>query len=179
MPTTNGPTHPDGQIALDHVRVPLQAGPRRARSARAGGTRGARQHRASRPRNRPALIVMPDRETPGASARLCARPTSSPCRRLSSPDVLPLGPAVGPVEHEGEDGDQDRDLPRLAKPLLDHALERSADQRGGDRRDDDEPRDLLVLASRPSVAARCGTTQRRYPIRSCQKYATTATSVPR
>ena len=97
--------------------------------------RNERRAAASRvsPRKRPALIVIPERETPGARARLCASPTSSPCLRLSSAHVLLLGPPIGPVQHEREDRHQDRDLPRLAEPLLDHALERGADDRRRDR----------------------------------------------
>ena len=37
----------------------------------------------SSPRNRPALMVDPDRDTPGTSARHCAMPTSRPSRQVS------------------------------------------------------------------------------------------------
>ena len=37
----------------------------------------------SRPRNSPALMVAPERDTPGTSARHCARPTMSPSRQVS------------------------------------------------------------------------------------------------
>jgi hypothetical protein len=39
----------------------------------------------SNPSARPALMVAPDRDTPGISARHCASPTRSPSRQVSWP----------------------------------------------------------------------------------------------
>ena len=88
---------------------------------------------------------MPERETPGREREALGEADEKPLAEAQVPHLLPLGAPVGPVEDEGEHGEQDRDLPRLAEALLDHALEGGSDQRRRHGRDDDDPGDLLVL----------------------------------
>ena len=78
------------------------------------------------------MIVMPERETPGMSARLCAKPIAIACRATGRAMSASGRRAVGDPEHDGEDGEQDRDLPRLAEVLGDRVLaERARRQRPG------------------------------------------------
>ena len=95
---------------------------------------------------------MPDLETPGARASVCAKP-----RKIALPNVRsrerPVGRLpVDRVEDEGADGEEDRDLPRLAEMALDRAAERGADDHGRDRGDDHDPRDPLVRVANRSRA---------------------------
>ena len=75
---------------------------------------------------------MPERETPGASASACASPTFRASPRLHGLDLARLGTPIGVAEQQGEDGHQDRDLPRLAEMVVDPVLAQAADD---DRRD--------------------------------------------
>ena len=56
----------------------------------------------------------------------------------------PLRRAVGQPEQNGEDREQDRDLPGLAEVVGDRIACNSAGDRRGDRGDGDEPHDALV-----------------------------------
>ena len=142
VPTTNGPTHPAGRSPKTTSLRPLRStAPSTIGTSRRNESRAA----ASRvsPRNRPALIVTPERETPGEREAL-RESEEQPLAHGEVRDVCPLGALVGPPQHAGEYRQQDRDLPRLTEMILDHALEGGADDRRRDAGDDDQPGDLLV-----------------------------------
>ena len=68
-----------------------------------------------RPSARPAVIVTPEREVPGASAtrlREADRERAAPAESLH---LAPLGQPVGEPQQDPEHRQQDRDLPRLAR----------------------------------------------------------------
>ena len=96
---------------------------------RAEHDRDEQEERASaRPRRdrastaRPAVIVIPERDTPGISASTCAKPIRKPFLTPTSSRAARSGEPVGDPEQDTEDGERDRDLPGLAELLLDEAL---------------------------------------------------------
>src|SRR6266545_2235169 len=138
MPTMNGPAEPGGSpppraMSLTPFRTeaPKTIGISRRKERRAARSR-------SRRRNRPAVIVIPERETLGEADRERALP----------PDLVDRaarGHAVREPENDGEDREQERDLPGIAELLLDEVLPGSAGDGRGDGRDRDVPGDALVL----------------------------------
>ena len=62
---------------------------------------------------------------------------------------LPLRPAICEPEDACEDGEEDRDLPRLPEVLGDHRLPGGADERRRHRRDRDDPGGALGRAPDP------------------------------
>ena len=109
----------------------------------------------SRPRNRPAVIVIPERETPGISARLCAAPIASASRGPSAPIRRRSRLPVGDPEQPGEDDEDDRDLPRLPQMLGDQVLpqERRRSRPGPSRRR--RTTRSARRPSRPGASAAC------------------------
>ena len=90
-PTTNAmitDTSSCGPVALMPSVTGLKAsGSENSPEANTAGMASRKPNRAassrSRPRNRPALMVAPERDTPGTRARHCARPTIRPSRQVS------------------------------------------------------------------------------------------------
>ena len=68
------------------------------------------------------MIVTPDRETPGMSASACAKPTSTAAPKPRPAIVRRSGVRSASQSKTAEDGEQDRDLPRLAEVLGDRVL---------------------------------------------------------
>ena len=139
-----------GPVAL----IPSRPGGRR-RAARTGrrrtppgwpaGTRTGRPARGSSPRNRPALMVAPDRDTPGTSARHWARPTTTASRQVScstSRFCRPTYSASG--DHRGEHHQRRRDHPQVAHAGADLVLEQQAEHADRDGADDDVPAQPVV-----------------------------------
>ena len=77
------------------------------------------------PDHRAAVMVMPDRETPGCSARACAAPRPSPVRRpIESSAAVARRPGVDPPQDHAEDREHDRRSATAAPSvLLDRSLE--------------------------------------------------------
>ncbi len=98
------------------------------------------------------MIVIPERETPGASASCLGEPDRDRLAEAEVADLPLLRHAVGEPEQHAEDGEEDCDLPGLAEVLLDDALAQRSGERGRDRRGEDAPRGPLLRAPDPSVA---------------------------
>src|SRR5664280_2048015 len=124
VPITVGPTPtpPPRDLPSSSSPAAVSAGIARKNDSRVASTR-------SMPRSSPALMVAPDRDTPGTSAAHGQRGLAPVLRRP------PLG-----VPHDGAPGDQsDRDHRHAAQRPLDHRLERQAQDADRDRPDDDAP----------------------------------------
>ncbi len=92
------------------------------------------------PRNRPALIVPPDRETPGMSASACASPMPTPWAHGHALEVDLLPPdALRDPQHHAEGDHRRRDEPQVARHGLDLVLEQQAEHADRDRADDHQP----------------------------------------
>ena len=70
------------------------------------------------------------------------------------PHAPALGLPVGHPEQPGEHDEGDRDLPRLPQVLGDQVLAEESDDRGGDRRNNDEPRYPLLGRLHPARSQR-------------------------
>ena len=77
-------------------------GPRRARSGSGAGTRSAPRRRGRGRAKRPVVIVIPERETPGISARICEMPIGDGGRqsRKRPRAATCCGRAVGDPEED-------------------------------------------------------------------------------
>ena len=118
--------------------APSTAGSRSRNEKRAAPSR-------SRRISRPAVIVIPERDTPGASASARAKPTASACRSPRSPRRPPCG-AVGPPEEDRAGREEDRDLPGLAEDVRDDVLAQKTRHAGGIVAEH-EPGDPLIRVS--------------------------------
>ena len=115
--------------------------------------RNDRRAAASRekPRQRPAVMVAPDRDTPGASASGLGRAEeqgvaqAGTCRRPASPP-RPVGPEEDEAEHDQEDADE----PLGLAEVVEDALEHGADGGGGHGREQEQPRQPAVVRPGPS-----------------------------
>ncbi len=97
---------------------------------------------------------MPDLETPGASASVCATPRKRALRNVRSPRPWSVGSRSTRVEDDGACGEEDRDLPRLPEMALDGAAQSGTDDHGWDRGNDHDPGDALVdVPNRPRANA--------------------------
>ena len=104
--------------------------------------------------------------------------THDHCPRPRSPIPTRCRLRSARQRRDPEGREEDRDLPRLTEVVGEDGLERGPDDQRRNRRDDDEPDDPPLRSAirrlrieRPSAARRASM--------SCQKYATTATVVPR
>ena len=89
----------------------------------------------SRPANSAADIEMPDRLTPGISARACAKPIPRrPAEREPVQRVGARPEPVGEPQDDAADHEHHRHDAGLADVLLDDVVEEEGDDRGGDRR---------------------------------------------
>ena len=113
----NGPVEP-GRQRLEHdVLHPLvQDGSNTIGISSRNEKRAAASR--SRPLNLPLVMVIPERDVPGISARICVMPIEERRAGREPLDALALRP--GPrATAAREDREEDRDLPRLAEVLLD------------------------------------------------------------
>ena len=109
---------------------------------RAAAARSKRSHR-------PAVIVTPERDTPGWSASACATSHDHGVARL---EVVDGAVAAEPVDDQEEGAEEDQHHPdedRVAEPVLDLAREQRTGDRARDRGQQQQPRD-------PSVGLREG-----------------------
>ena len=116
----------------------------------------------SKPSSRPALIVAPERDTPGISASACAKPIDEPVAGGHVVDVaVALGDRVGDREHDAEEDQHRPGQVEVARAVLDLVREREAEDADRDRRHDQVPahagvavRAQLGVAQRPQPGAR-------------------------
>ena len=104
-------------------------------------------------------MVMPERETPGASATAWATPMPrAPRPAQVGHRLVEVRGAVGDEHDEGEGEHQDADQVGLAELVLDEALEGDADKAGRDGADEQQPGETLVggLDAAPAQAVHPG-----------------------
>ena len=124
--------------------------PTRGRRGRPAGTSSGPRPTASSPRNSPAVIVPPERETPGISAMAWANPKPMPCGTVRSFSSRLLGAdPVGPEQDQREDDQRGGDDPQVAQRRLDVVLEQQAEDDDRDAADDDQPAHARVRVALP------------------------------
>ena len=110
-----------------------------------------------RPSARPAVMVTPEREVPGISARACAHADGDRLRPAEAV-LVTVAPAeaVRGVHQETEQRQRARDEERLAKMMLDVVAEAEPDQSDRHRADEDLPREpaVAIVPSGEASAAR-------------------------
>ena len=124
------------------------------------------------------MIVIPDRETPGMSARLCAKPTATPCFSVRSSIDRVIGRRSA----------QPRSRPNPARKIaICHGSPMCSAMKSSSRKPI-TPAGIVAATTTHAIRSSVVAIERRRsvpshattrPFRSCQKYATTATSVPR
>src|ERR1700722_4039216 len=103
----------------------------------------------SRPRKRPALMVAPDRETPGTNASVWAMLTSTASRRgRCSTQLLDVGAlpsdALGKRDHRRKRHQRRRNHPQVAHARTDLVLEEHTQHADRDGSDDDVPTEPVI-----------------------------------
>ena len=99
----------------------------------------------SSPRNSPALIVAPDRDTPGTSARHCARPTTTLSRQVSCSTWRVCRPKYSAAAMTAENTINAVAIThRLRTPVADLVLEEQPEHADRDGADDDVPAQPVV-----------------------------------
>ncbi len=118
--------------------------------------RNDRRAAASRwkPRKRPPVMVIPERETPGARAAAWHRPITAASRRRNSSASRSPGQAVGHQQDEPEHDQQHRDEPDLAQVVADGRLQQRPDGGRGQGRQGQQPRLPLVGLRHPPRSQR-------------------------
>ena len=92
------------------------------------------------PRNNPAEMVAPERETPGISASAWARPTITPSFGRDALERSALAAqAIGEQEHDTERDQRRPDQVEVARALLDLIRERGPEDHDRDGREDQIP----------------------------------------
>ena len=133
------------------------------------GTSSRNENRAaesrSRPRKPPAVIVIPERETPGMSARLCARPTATPCFSVRSSIDLVIGRRSAQPSSPPKPARKIAICHGSPRWLGDHVLEREADQRRpGSSRRARPRRSLVARLDRPPASVPSQPTHERLQV---------------
>ena len=100
------------------------------------------------------MIVIPEREVPGASARTWAMPIQSAVAEVGALERATLRPAVGPVEQGAEEDQLDRDHPGLAEVFVDEVGGEAAGDHRRDRADRDRHGEALVVGLDRPLAQR-------------------------
>ena len=99
----------------------------------------------SMPMARAAVIVTPERDTPGCNASAWASPKNRPVwGRIGVQIAIASADPVDDVEDHAEDREHHGDQPRLTERVLDRALEQRSGDRPGDRADHERPRESFV-----------------------------------
>src|SRR5918996_1605276 len=176
IPTTKGPVEPGGRSPRSTSVTPFQS-----EAPKTIGMRSKKEMRAaesrSRPRKRAAVIVMPERDTPGMRARLCARPTATavPAPRA---DISRRGGVRSAIH---------RTTPKTArKTAICHGSPRWSAMRSSPSAPI-AAAGTVAIATNHAIRSSAVSTRRRrtLPIQAAtrrttsrQKYATTATRVP-
>ncbi len=98
-------------------------------------------------RKSPPVMVMPERETPGMTAKACRTPTvmASPRRDLRQ-RLLEFAHALGDPHDDGDDDEHGSDERGRAEGGLDVLLQQCAGKRGRDGCGDQEPQQLTLEA---------------------------------
>ena len=90
------------------------------------------------------MIVIPDRDTPRRERERLRKPHDDRVAKAEVSHRLRLRRAVGPIQEQRAGSEKDEDLPRLAEVVGDDVLTDESDDAGGNRCDENEPRDALV-----------------------------------
>ena len=109
----------------------------------------AAESRSSR-RNRPSVIDDAGARHAGSQGERLRQAEREAAAVVQILDRAISKSAVSEIEQRGAEREENRDLPRLAEPLLDEALADGPRERGRNRGDDHDPGDALV--SRPDCA---------------------------
>ena len=140
-PGSSAPTPPARRRRRPSAPRRPRRGPSRGRRGWRAGTSTGRRPRGCSPRNRPAVIVPPERETPGDQRHRLGEPEDDAVADgevARSSRFLRADP-VGPVEDQREDDQRDRDDPQVAQGGLDRVLEQQPEDDDRDAADDDQP----------------------------------------
>ena len=143
VPTRNGPVQPSGSSPKHHVLDALEQD---------GAEHGRHEQQE---REAGSAVAIEAEETARGDRDPRARDAGSECERLraahddrvTEPEIAHravLRRAVCPEQEQRAGGEQDEDLPGLAEVVRDEVGTGEADDAGGDRRDEHEPRDPLV-----------------------------------